>query len=109
MQSTHLQPQASLAGFRTYEQMTIEALNPALEGMPEEQVCYHIGWGSQNMPHTWDVPLDVPPADIVDPVLRVKDMETPEAFRRRVHPEPRPTARLPLATTRRARAQRERL
>ena len=32
-------------------------LNRALTGIPPERVRYHICWGSQNMPHTTDVPL----------------------------------------------------
>jgi 5-methyltetrahydropteroyltriglutamate--homocysteine methyltransferase len=64
----HMLPQASMADYRKYVHLTIEALNHALEGIPEDRVRYHICWGSQNVPHTWDVPL----ADIVDLVLRVK-------------------------------------
>jgi 5-methyltetrahydropteroyltriglutamate--homocysteine methyltransferase len=68
MQYARTLPQASMADYRRYVHMAIEALNHALEGIPEERVRYHICWGSQNVPHTWDVPL----ADIVDLVLRVK-------------------------------------
>jgi 5-methyltetrahydropteroyltriglutamate--homocysteine methyltransferase len=64
----HMRPQASLAEYRKYVQLTIEALNHALAGIPEERVRYHICWGSQNVPHTWDVPLE----DIVDLVLQVR-------------------------------------
>jgi 5-methyltetrahydropteroyltriglutamate--homocysteine methyltransferase len=35
----------------------IEALNYALEGIPEDRVRYHICWGSWHGPHTTDVPL----------------------------------------------------
>ena len=35
----------------------IEALNVALEGIPEEKVRYHICWGSWHGPHSTDVPL----------------------------------------------------
>ena len=34
----------------------IEALNYALEGIPEESVRYHLCWGSWAGPHTTDVP-----------------------------------------------------
>ncbi|HEX5369852.1 MAG TPA: cobalamin-independent methionine synthase II family protein [Dehalococcoidia bacterium] len=54
--------------YRDYVNLTIDALNHALEGIPEDRVRYHICWGSQNVPHTWDVPLE----EIVDLVLRVK-------------------------------------
>ena len=56
------------AQYRDYVNLTIDALNHALEGIPEERVRYHICWGSQNVPHTWDVPLE----RIVDLMLRVK-------------------------------------
>jgi len=45
-----------------------DALNHALRDIPEDRVRYHICWGSQNAPHTWDIPL----SDIVNVVLRVK-------------------------------------
>lgn len=45
-----------------------DALNHALRGIPEDRVRYHICWGSQNAPHTWDIPLK----DIVNLVLMVK-------------------------------------
>jgi 5-methyltetrahydropteroyltriglutamate--homocysteine methyltransferase len=44
--------------FPAYVGMCIEALNFALDGIPEERIRYHICWGSQNVPHTWDVPLE---------------------------------------------------
>jgi 5-methyltetrahydropteroyltriglutamate--homocysteine methyltransferase len=37
--------------------LRIEALNYALEGIPEEKVRYHLCWGSWHGPHTTDVPL----------------------------------------------------
>jgi len=46
----------------------VEATNYALEGIPQEQVRYHVCWGSWNVPHTSDVPL----RDIVDLVLKVR-------------------------------------
>jgi 5-methyltetrahydropteroyltriglutamate--homocysteine methyltransferase len=48
--------------------VTIEALNHALEGLPEDRVRYHICWGSWHGPHTTDLPL----RDIVDVLLRVR-------------------------------------
>jgi 5-methyltetrahydropteroyltriglutamate--homocysteine methyltransferase len=57
----------SMDEYRKFATMTIEALNHALRGIPEDRVRYHICWGSQNVPHTWDVPL----AEIIDLVLSV--------------------------------------
>jgi 5-methyltetrahydropteroyltriglutamate--homocysteine methyltransferase len=57
----------SLEDFRKALAMSIEALNHALEGIPEEQVRYHICWGNYEGPHTRDVGLQ----EIVDIVLKV--------------------------------------
>jgi 5-methyltetrahydropteroyltriglutamate--homocysteine methyltransferase len=58
---------ASTEEFRRVLAMSIEALNHALEGIPAEQVRYHICWGNYEGPHTRDVELK----DIVDVVLKV--------------------------------------
>ncbi|HWE21046.1 MAG TPA: cobalamin-independent methionine synthase II family protein [Hyphomicrobiaceae bacterium] len=57
-----------LSEYRAWASLRIDALNHALEGLPQEKVRYHICWGSFNTPHVSDVPLK----DIVDLVLRVK-------------------------------------
>ena len=36
----------------------VEAMNHALEGIPEDRVRYHVCWGSWPGPHTTDVPLE---------------------------------------------------
>ncbi len=59
---------ADLEGFRKWAQVRVDALNHALQGIPEEKVRYHICWGSFNTPHVGDVPL----RDIVDLVTQVK-------------------------------------
>jgi 5-methyltetrahydropteroyltriglutamate--homocysteine methyltransferase len=48
-------------------EQSIELLNYALDGLPEDRVRYHVCWGSWNAPHTTDVPV----AKIVELVLRV--------------------------------------
>ena len=57
-----------MAGFRTWAAFQVEALNHALEGIPEDRVRYHICWGSWHGPHKTDVPLK----DVVDLLLKVK-------------------------------------
>jgi 5-methyltetrahydropteroyltriglutamate--homocysteine methyltransferase len=57
-----------LQDYRKWASVRVDALNHALEGLPQERVRYHICWGSFNTPHVSDVPLK----DIVDLVLRVK-------------------------------------
>ena len=58
----------SLEEFRQAVAQRVEALNHALQGIPEEQIRYHICWGNYEGPHNYDVPL----RDIVDLVLRVR-------------------------------------
>jgi 5-methyltetrahydropteroyltriglutamate--homocysteine methyltransferase len=53
--------------FNKRQMLWVEALNYALEGVPEEQVRFHVCWGNGEAPHTRDVPLK----DIVDVVLKV--------------------------------------
>jgi 5-methyltetrahydropteroyltriglutamate--homocysteine methyltransferase len=57
-----------LAAYKRYCMMRVEALNDALANIPEEQVRYHLCWGSWHGPHLYDIPM----ADIVDVMLAVK-------------------------------------
>jgi 5-methyltetrahydropteroyltriglutamate--homocysteine methyltransferase len=57
----------SLETFRKATAQRVEALNHALDGIPEEQIRYHICWGNYEGPHVYDVPL----ADVVDLLLAV--------------------------------------
>ena len=61
-------PTGDLQQFLKWAEVRIDALNHALEGIPEDWVRYHICWGSQNVPHTWDIPLK----DILPLILKVK-------------------------------------
>jgi 5-methyltetrahydropteroyltriglutamate--homocysteine methyltransferase len=54
--------------FRKRADLWVEAMNHALEGIPEEQVRFHICWGNNEAPHTRDVPL----RDLVDIMLKVR-------------------------------------
>jgi 5-methyltetrahydropteroyltriglutamate--homocysteine methyltransferase len=56
-----------LDAYRKYAQLRMEALNHGLRNIPEEQVRYHLCWGSWHGPHSYDLPL----ADIVDILLTV--------------------------------------
>jgi len=60
-------PAPSLAEYRKFAELRVEALNHALAGIPPGRVRYHLCWGSWHGPHVTDVPL----RDIVDIVLRV--------------------------------------
>ena len=57
-----------LEAYQRYCMVRVEALNHALENVPQEQVRYHLCWGSWHGPHAHDIPL----ADIVDVMLAVK-------------------------------------
>jgi 5-methyltetrahydropteroyltriglutamate--homocysteine methyltransferase len=57
-----------LPAFKAYCLLRVEALNHALRNIPEERVRYHFCWGSWHGPHAYDLPF----ADIVDVMLRVK-------------------------------------
>ena len=46
---------ATMDDYRAWAQLRIDALNHALEGIPQDQVRYHVCWGSWNGPHTNDV------------------------------------------------------
>src|SRR5690606_38430710 len=64
-----LVPPMSLADYRKWAEMRIDALNHALEGIPPEQARYHSCCGSWHGPHVHDVPLK----DIVHLVRKVND------------------------------------
>jgi 5-methyltetrahydropteroyltriglutamate--homocysteine methyltransferase len=53
--------------YRKWVEQQVEVINYALRGIPEEQVRYHVCWGSWPGPHTSDVPLRT----IVDLILKV--------------------------------------
>jgi 5-methyltetrahydropteroyltriglutamate--homocysteine methyltransferase len=61
-------PPKSFKEYRSWVAMHMDALNHALEGIPEDRIRYHVCWGSWPGPHVTDVPLK----DIVDLVLRVR-------------------------------------
>jgi len=61
-------PPASFKGYRDWLAIHQEALNQALQGIPEDRVRYHVCWGSWPGPHTTDVELK----EIVDLILTVR-------------------------------------
>ena len=61
-------PPGSFSDYHAWVRRHVEAMNRALDGIPEDRVRYHVCWGSWPGPHTTDVPL----ADIVDLVLQVR-------------------------------------
>jgi 5-methyltetrahydropteroyltriglutamate--homocysteine methyltransferase len=61
-------PQMSVADYRKYAALRVEALNHALRDIPREKIRLHVCWGSAHGPHKHDIPLK----DIIDIVLSVK-------------------------------------
>ena len=61
-------PAPTIQEYRKFAAVRVEALNHALEGLPEDRIRFHICWGSWHGPHTHDLPLK----DIVDLMLKVK-------------------------------------
>jgi 5-methyltetrahydropteroyltriglutamate--homocysteine methyltransferase len=61
-------PEPTLAEYRKFAAVRIEALNHALKDLPEDRIRYHICWGSWHGPHMTDLPL----ASIVDMMLGVR-------------------------------------
>jgi len=63
-----MDPSVTLEEYRAYARLCIDALNHALEGIPEDRVRYHMCWGSWHGPHLTDIPL----RDIVDLLLTIR-------------------------------------
>jgi 5-methyltetrahydropteroyltriglutamate--homocysteine methyltransferase len=63
-----LVPPGTMEDYLAWARPRIDAVNHALEGIPEERVRYHVCWGSWNGPHTNDIPL----RDILPLMLEVR-------------------------------------
>jgi 5-methyltetrahydropteroyltriglutamate--homocysteine methyltransferase len=61
-------PAPSIEEYRKFAEVRVEAVNRALEGIPQDRVRYHICWGSWHGPHTHDLPLE----HVIDLMLRVR-------------------------------------
>lgn len=62
-----LVPDITLEDYRRKARMRVDATNHALRNIPEEQVRYHLCWGSWNGPHIDDIPF----RDVVDLMLEI--------------------------------------
>jgi 5-methyltetrahydropteroyltriglutamate--homocysteine methyltransferase len=61
-------PDMSVADYRKYATLRVDALNHALRDIPRERIRLHVCWGSFHGPHQHDIPLK----DIVDIIFRVR-------------------------------------
>ncbi len=62
-----IRPKPTIAEYRRYLKLRVEALNHALAGIPEDRVRLHFCWGSWHGAHTHDLPLK----EVVDLILQV--------------------------------------
>jgi 5-methyltetrahydropteroyltriglutamate--homocysteine methyltransferase len=54
--------------YREWAQLRIDALNHALDGIPQDRVRYHVCFGSWHVPHVADAPLEA----IIQLILQVR-------------------------------------
>ena len=54
--------------YREWAELRVEALNLALEGIPEDRIRYHVCFGSWHVPHLADAPLEA----IIGLILKVR-------------------------------------
>jgi len=60
-------PDWSVEEYRSYLDFCVEIINHALDGIPEEQVRFHMCWGSGHRPHVHDIEFH----NIVDKLVQV--------------------------------------
>lgn len=61
-------PRMTVAEYRKYAELRVEALNHGLHGLPRDRVRLHVCWGSFHGPHKNDIPL----REIIDIMFKVK-------------------------------------
>lgn len=60
-------PEWSVDQYRDYLEFAVEVINHAVEGLPEEQIRFHMCWGSGHRPHVHDIEFK----NIVDLMLKI--------------------------------------
>jgi 5-methyltetrahydropteroyltriglutamate--homocysteine methyltransferase len=63
-----IRPEPSVVEYRRYVKIRVDALNHALDGLPEDRVRHHFCWGSWHGAHTHDIALK----DVIDLVLQIR-------------------------------------
>ena len=61
-------PEPTVAEYRAFTMVRVDALNYALRDIPEDRVRFHLCWGSWHGPHTTDIPM----RDILPVMLAVR-------------------------------------
>src|SRR5262249_59026225 len=62
-----INPEPGTEDSQKFTMLRVEALTPALRGLPQERIRFHLCWGSWHGPHTTDIPM----RDIVDVMLAI--------------------------------------
>ena len=60
-------PDWDVPRYRRYLEFCVEIINHALDGLPEDQIRFHVCWGSGHRPHVTDIDL----AHIADLLLKI--------------------------------------
>ncbi|RYG86073.1 MAG: epoxyalkane--coenzyme M transferase, partial [Alphaproteobacteria bacterium] len=60
-------PDWSVDQYRDYLEFAVEVINHAVEGLPEEQIRFHMCWGSGHRPHVHDIEFK----NIIDLMLKI--------------------------------------
>jgi 5-methyltetrahydropteroyltriglutamate--homocysteine methyltransferase len=63
-----IKPEPTIAEYRRHLKLRIDALNHALDGIPEDRVRHHFCWGSWHGAHIHDLPL----REVIDLVFAVR-------------------------------------
>ena len=61
-------PDWTVGEYRHYLESAVEVINHALEGLPQEQIRFHMCWGSGHRPHTNDIEF----VHFADLLLKIK-------------------------------------
>src|SRR6516162_62977 len=62
-----INPEPSVADYKKFTMVRVEALNHAIRGLPRERIRFHLCWGSWHGPHVTDIAL----RDIVEVMLAI--------------------------------------
>ncbi len=62
-----IDPAPTVEDYQKFTMVEVEALNHALNGLPENRLRFHRCWGSWHGPHTTDIPM----RDIVNVMLAI--------------------------------------
>src|SRR6202035_525079 len=62
-----INPEPTVAEYKKFSMVRVEALNHAIRGLPQDRIRFHLCWGSWHGPHVTDIPM----RDIVDVMLAI--------------------------------------